>query len=245
VSPLALASELRRLAGAAFLAAALLPFAAPAAHATKIERVVSAGGIEAWVVREPSPMIAVEISFDGGSAQDPVEKAGLASLAADLLDDGAGDLDHNAFHDRLERKSISLGFGAGRDHIRGSLRTLSANRDEAFDYLRLALTAPRFDHDAVERARAQLVARLKRETTSPNSMASRAFWQTAFPDHPYGRPVIGTAETVARIGADDLKAFTKRALARGKLKIAIVGDIDPAVLGPLLDRTFGSLPAAP
>jgi zinc protease len=74
-------------------------------------------------------------------------------------------------------------------------------------------------------------------------MASRAFWQTAFPDHPYGRPVSGTAETVARISIDDLKAFTKRVLARRGLKIAIVGDIDPAVLGPLLDRTFGSLPA--
>ena len=239
------AFDLRGRAGAALLAAMLTALAAPAAHATKIERVVSPGGIEAWVVREPSPLIAVEISFDGGSAQDPADKAGLANLTADLLDDGAGDLDHNAFHDRLERKSISLGFSAGRDHIRGSLRTLSANRDEAFDYLRLAMTAPRFEQDAVERARAQLVSRLKRQTTSPNDLASRAFWQTAFPDHPYGRPVTGTAETVARIGVDDLKAFSKRVLARRKLKIAIVGDIDPAVLGPLLDRTFGGLPAAP
>jgi zinc protease len=245
VSPVACAVGRRRVVAAAILAAALTALAAPAAQATKIERVISPGGIEAWVVRERSPMIAVELSFDGGSAQDPPDKAGLAYLAADLLDDGAGDLDTRAFQERLERKSIELGFSAGRDHIRGSLRTLTINRDEAFDYLRLAMTQPRFDSDAVERERAQLVARLKRQTTSPNDMASRAFWQTAFPDHPYGRPVTGTPETIARIGIDDLKAYAKRALARGRLKIAIVGDIDPATLGPLLDRTFGGLPAAP
>jgi zinc protease len=243
VSPVAL--TLRQRWRAAFLAAALTALASPAAHATKIERVVSPGGIEAWMVREPSPLIAVEFSFDGGSAQDPTDKAGLAYLTTDLLDDGAGDLDARAFQDRLERKSIELGFSAGRDHIRGSLRTLTANRDEAFDYLRLCMTQPRFDADAVERARAQLLSRLKRQSTSPNDMASRAFWQTAFPGHPYGRPVTGTPDSIARIGIDDLKAYTKRVLARGRLKIAVVGDIDPAVLGPLLDRTFGDLPAKP
>jgi zinc protease len=235
-----------RSAAAVFIAAALTMLAAPAAHATKIERVMSPGGIEVWLVRERSPMIAVELAFAGGTAQDPVDKTGLANLTADLLDDGAGDLDAKAFHERLERKSISLGFSAGRDHVRASLRTLAVNRDEAFDYLRMALTQPRFDSDAVERSRDQLVSRLKRATTSPNDMASRAFWQTAFPDHPYGRPGSGTPETVARIGIDDLKAYAKRVLARGsKLKIAIVGDIDPATLGLLLDRTFGDLPAAP
>ena len=233
-----------RSAGVMLVAAALMAFAAPA-HATQIDRVVSPGGIEAWVVREPSPLIAVQLSFEGGSAQDPADKAGLAYLTASLLDDGAGDLDAKAFHERLERKSIALGFSAGRDHISGSLRTLAADRDEAFDYLRMAMTQPRFDADAVERGRAQLLSQLKRQTTSPNDMASRAFWQTAFPDHPYGRPVSGTPETIARISIDDLKAYTKRVLARSTLKIAIVGDVDPATLGPLLDRTFGGLPATP
>jgi zinc protease len=242
VSPLAL-GRIRPLVTAAF-AAALAALAAPA-HATKIERIVSPGGIEAWLVREPSPLIAVEFAFSGGAAQDPADKPGVASFAADMWDDGAGDLDAKAFQERLDRKSIELGFGAGRDYIRGSLRTLTANRDEAFDYLRMAMTQPRFDSDAVERTRAQLIARLTRQTTNPGDMASRVWWQTAFPGHPYGRPVGGTAESVARITIDDLKAYTKRVLARGKLKIAVVGDIDAATLGPLLDRTFGALPAEP
>jgi zinc protease len=234
-----------RLAGAALLAAALSSFAAPAAHATRIERVVSPGGIEAWVVHEPSPLIALEFAFIGGSEQDPADKPGVAYLAASVWDDGAGDLDAKAFHSKLEDKSIGLSFNAGRDHVRGSLRTLTVNRDEAFEYLRLALTAPRFDTDAVERARGQLVSRLQRATTSPNDIASRTWWQAAFPDHPYGRPVTGTPESVARISIDDLKSYTKRVLARGKLTVAIVGDIDAADVGALLDRTFGALPAQP
>jgi zinc protease len=97
----------------------------------------------------------------------------------------------------------------------------------------------------VERARAQLVSRLQRQSTSPNDIASRTWWQAAFPDHPYGRPVTGTPETVARISIDDLKSYTRRVLARGRLKVAVVGDIEPAEVGALLDRTFGSLPAEP
>lgn len=228
------------------LFAALSTLAACPAGATQIERVVSPLGIEAWVVHEPSPLIAVEFAFAGGGAtQDPADKLGLANLAASLWDDGAGDLDEKAFHTRLESKSIGLSFSAGRDNVRGSLRTLSTNRDEAFDYLRLALTAPRFDTDAVERERRQVIARLTRATTSPNDIASRTWWQAAFPGHPYGRPPGGTPESIARITIDDLKAYTKRVLARGKLKLAIVGDITAAEVGPLVDRTFGALPAAP
>jgi zinc protease len=234
-----------RLAGAAILAAALLTFADRGAGATQIERVVSPGGIEAWVVHEPSPLIALEFAFVGGSEQDPPDKPGVAYLAADLWDDGAGDLDAKAFHSKLENKSIGMSFSAGRDHVRGSLRTLTVNRDEAFDYLRLALTSPRFDADAVERSRAQLVSRLQRQSASPNDIASRTWWQAAFPDHPYGRPVAGTPDSIARISIDDLKSYTKRVLARGKLKVAIVGDIDAADVGALLDRTFGALPAEP
>ena len=244
MTPLALA-RIRPSFTAAFAAAVLAVLAAPCAHATQIARVVSPGGIEAWLVREPSPLIAVEFAFSGGAAQDPAEKPGVANLAADLWDDGAGDLDTKAFQERLERKSIELGFSAGRDYIHGSLRTLTANRDEAFDYLRMAVTQPRFDVDAVERTRGQLIARLKRQTTNPGDMASRVWWQTAFPGHPYGRPVSGTADSVARITIDDLRAYTRRVLARGNLKIAVVGDIDAATLGPLLDRTFGDLPAEP
>jgi zinc protease len=230
-------------------AAAIVVFAASAAvpaHATTIERVVSPGGIEAWLVHEPAvPLIAIDFAFSGGAIQDPAGKAGTANLVTSLLDEGAGDLDSKTFHDRLERKAIELSFRTERDNVRGSLRTLVENRDEAFDYLRLALTAPRFDAADVEINRAQILSILRRATTSPTDIASQRWWETAFAGHPYGRPVNGTLESVPNITIDDLKTYTHRVLARQNLKIAVVGDIDAEAVKTMLDHVFGALPAKP
>jgi zinc protease len=249
---------LRRVqARASIISAVVLTLAASAAGATlfatatstpaaamTIEKVVSPGGIEAWVVRDKAvPVIAVEFAIAGSADQDPADKPGVANMATSLLDEGAGPFDGAEFHARLERKAIELSFRAGHDYLRGTLRTLKENRDEAFDYLRLALTEPRFDPAAVERIRAQIVSRLQRDSTNPNDIAGRNWWAAAFPDHPYGRPVNGTLESLPRITVDDLKSYTRRVLARDKLKIALVGDLDADAAGKLLDSTFGGLPA--
>ena len=164
-------------------------------------------------------------------------------MVAGLLDEGAGDLDSKTFHERLERRAIELRFSAARDHLRGSLRMLKENRDEAFDLLRLALTQPRFDAPDIERIRAQIMSGLRRETSNPGSLASQKFMEAAFGDHPYGRPTNGSLVSVPKIDVDDMRAYTRRILARDTLKIAVVGDIDAATLGTLLDKTFGGLPA--
>jgi len=229
----------------ATVAATSIMFAG-SAGATTIERVVSPGGIEAWLVHERAvPLIAVDFAFVGGAVQDPPGKAGTAALTASLLDAGAGDLDSTAFSDRLERKAIQMGFSAQRDAIHGTMRTLTENRDDAFELLHLAITAPRFDARDVEISRAQILSLLRRETTSPTDIASRRWWETAFEGHPYGRPVNGTSETVSNISIADLKSYTHRVLARENLKIAVVGDIDAETLMVLLDRTFSALPEKP
>ena len=229
----------------AAIAATSVMFAA-GAGATTIERVVSPGGIEAWLVHERAvPLIALEFAFVGGAVQDPPGKAGTAALTASLLDAGAGDLDSTAFSDRLERKAMQMGFSAQHDTIHGTMRSLTENRDDAFELLRLAVTAPRFDTKDVEISRAQILSLLRRETTSPTDIASRRWWETAFEGHPYGRPVNGTSETVSNISIADLKSYTHRVLARENLKIAVVGDIDAETLMVLLDRTFSALPEKP
>ena len=224
------------------VAAALM--APLAAKATTIQRVVSPGGIEAWLVQDPSvPLIAFDFSFRGGANQDPVDKPGVATMATALLDEGAGDFDSRSFHERAEAKAIQLGFSVNRDQTSGSVRTLSANQDEAFELLRLAITSPHFDAVDMERIRDQVLSGLRRETTSPNEMASRRWWSTAFPGHAYGRPVRGTLESIPTITAADLRDYMRRVFARDTLKIAIVGDIDAATAGKFIDKVFGSLPA--
>ena len=155
---------------------------------------------------EPSvPLIAMDFAFKGGADQDPAAKPGVGAMTTGLLDEGAGDLDAKAFHQRLEEHAVELRISAGRNHVQGSVRMLKEQQEQGFDLLRLALTAPRFDADAIERVRAQMLAGLRRATTSPNDIASRLWWKTAFPNHPYGRPTSGTSKSVPLIAADDLK----------------------------------------
>ena len=239
-------TALAGLAGLFLLVAmtlSLAPHAQAQSKTTRIAKVVSPGGIEAWLVRDTTlPLIAMEFAFLGGAAQDPAERPGVASLAASLLDEGAGDMNAEAFHRALADKAIELHFDANRDEVRGSVRTLSENRDAAFDLLRLSVTQPRFDDEAVERIRAAQLAGLRRRSTDPNALASERWFSVAFPNHPYGRPVDGTLESVPQITRADLQGFAKHTLARSNLRIAVVGDISPEDLGQELDKVFGALP---
>jgi zinc protease len=234
-------------ARAAFALIASLAFtlaAAPASAATKIQHLISPGGIEAWFVQDATvPLIAMEYAFGGGASQDPTDKPGVANMVASLIDEGSGDLDSKTFHERLDRRAIELSFNATRDYFRGSLRMLKDNKDEAFDLLHLALTSPHFDATDVERIRSQIISGLRRDTTNPSALAGRKFLELAFPNHPYGRQPSGTLESVPTITVADMKDYVRRVIAKDTLKIAVVGDVDPATLGKLLDQTFGGLPA--
>ena len=229
----------RALAGAALLVAVAAP-----ASATKINRVVSPGGIEFWLVQEPTvPLIAMDFAFRGGTSQDPDEKSGLASFVAGTIDEGSGDLPSRAFHERAEAKAIEISFSATRDYFSGNLRTLAENRDEAFELMRTSLNVPRFDADDVERIRSEMLAIVRKESTNPEQMASERWWQAAFPGHPYGRPQHGTLDSVAAITADEMRGYVKNVFARDNLKVGIVGNIDAATAGALVDKVFGALPA--
>ena len=223
-------------------AATLLLLASPAA-AKQVERVVSPGGIEAWLVRDATiPILSLEFSFRGGSALDPAGKGGLAEITADMMTEGAGDLDSLAFQAELENRSIRLDFDAGLDTFQGRIKALDEHRDRAADMLRLALTRPRFDPADIERVRARRIAAVVAARNNPNNIARRTWWETAFPDHPYGRDTRGSEDSLKSIGPDDLRAFVASRLARDNLYIGAVGDISPDELGRLLDRAFDGLP---
>lgn len=219
------------------------PATASATQKSRIIEVVSPGGIKAWLVPDTTlPLIAMEFAFRGGAAQDGTGKAGLANLTVSLLDEGAGTLDASAFQQAMADSAVDISFDASRDETRGSLRTLSENRDKAFELLRLAVTEPRFDAEAVERIRAAILASLRRASTDPNAIASKRWFELAFPNHPYGQPVNGTLESLPKLTQEEIVAFAKRTMARDNLHVAVVGDITPDELGKRLDEVFGKLP---
>ncbi len=232
--------------GLAWLCALLGPAAAPAALASdmNIDRVTSPGGIEAWLVEShANPLIAIRFAFRGGAAQDDPGKEGLAYFVSAMMDEGAGDLDALAFQEKQQELAMRMEFDAARDVMLANLQTLTANKDEVFDLVRLALTEPRFDEDAIARVRAQILAGLKFDEHDPETVASLAWDRLAFQGHPYGRPIKGTPQSIASITRDDLRSYVRRVFARDQLLISVVGDIDAEELGKALDHIFGTLPA--
>ncbi|MFC3695308.1 M16 family metallopeptidase [Chenggangzhangella methanolivorans] len=215
-----------------------------AARTTDIQRVETPNGAEAWLVEETAvPVIAVEIAFRGGSAQDPQDRPGLVNLMTALLDEGAGDMTADAFQERLEELAIELSFSSNRDTVSASLRTLPENIDEAFRLLGLALTTPRFDEDAVERMRGQLSAQIRRNELDPDDLAGRTFFKEAFPGHPYGRPPRGTLESLKASTREDLLAIHRRVIARDNVVIGAVGAVSAERLSGLVDALLADLPA--
>lgn len=225
------------------LVGASLFFLPEQAQAMKIQEITSPGGIKAWLVHEKSvPIISMNFGFKGGASQDPADRVGLSYFVSGMLDEGAGDLTSVQFHERMEELAIKISFDTTRDVFSGNMRTLSENKADAFEMLRLALTEPRFDDDAVERIKSQILAGLKFDENDPSKVAAKAWFKTAFKDHPYGRPTKGTTTSVQAISGQDLKGYVSRVIAKDTLSIAVVGDIGAEELGALLDKTFGSLP---
>jgi zinc protease len=186
--------------------------------------------------------MALRYAFDGGNSQDPAGKEGVANFITAMMDEGAGDIKSEEFQERMEDIAMHMSYEDSKDSLYGSFETLTANRDKAVALLKLSMTKPRFDADAVDRIRQQLVANLAYAEKDPEKVAANEWYALAFEGHPYGRPSNGTRETVAKITSQDLAAFHKRTFAKSNLKVVAVGDIDAATLGKLLDDVFGDLP---
>jgi zinc protease len=220
---------------------ALAPTTAKAA--VEVQRVVSPGGIEAWLVEEHRiPFLSMRFAFRGGAALDPEGKDGLAELVSGMLNEGAGDLDALAYQTAIEDNAIRLGFDAGLDEFAGTLETLTERRERAFELLAIALAAPHFSAEPLERVRAQLISGLVRETKNPNTVAQHIWHRAVFGDHPYARSPSGSIASVESLTADDLRGFADTRFTRDRLVLGVAGDIDAETLGRLLDETFGGLP---
>ncbi len=223
-----------------------LPTLVAARAAVTIQEVTSPQGIKAWLVEDHAvPIVSIRFAFGGGSTQDPAGKEGLANLMTGLFDEGAGDLDANAFQERLDDAGAEMRFDASRDFVYGSMRMLADQKDEALELLRLAIETPRFDAAPIDRIRSQIMSGIVANAKDPETAAQFAWAKALYGEHPYSRRDEGTEQTLAAIAADDLKAFHKRLFARENLTVAVVGAIDAETLKIQLDRLFGSLPEKP
>lgn len=227
----------------AVFAAALL-LAAPVRAEIEIQEVTSPGGITAWLVEDHNiPFTALEIQFKGGTSLEAPDKRGVINLMTATLEEGAGEMDSKAFAEARDALAADISFDSGTDSVGVSAKFLTENRDQAIDLLRAALITPRFDQDAVDRVREQVLSNLRSNEKDPGTLASEKFDALAFGDHPYATSGDGTVATVTKLTRDDVVAAHKAALARDRIFVAASGDITADELGKLLDRLLGDLPA--
>ena len=227
------------------LLTACFVLAASIASAIEIKEVTSEGGINAWVVEEPSiPFTALEIRMRGGASLDLPGKRGAVNLMMALIEEGSGDMDARAFQTKLDALAASFSFRAYDDTMSISARFLTENKDEVLALLHQALTAPRFDQDAIDRVRAQVLSGIASDAKSPNRIASTYFDKAAFGDHPYGSSIDGTVESVNALTQADMFEAYRNTLTRAEIYVSAVGDITADEIGPMLDQLLGDLPAA-
>ncbi|MFP7569676.1 M16 family metallopeptidase [Marivita sp. S2033] len=229
------------------IAAPMIAFvlmAMPLRAEIEISEVESPGGVNAWLVEEHSiPFVALELRFKGGASLDLLGKRGATNLMVGLLKEGAADMDARAFAERAESLAASFSFNASDDAVTVSARFLTENQDEALALLRDALTQPRFDQQAIDRVRAQVVSAIRSDAQDPDAIVGAKFNAMVFGDHPYGSEIEGTEESVAALDRDDLVAAHKGALARDRVYVGAAGAISPEELAAVLDELLADLPA--
>ncbi|MEP2640864.1 pitrilysin family protein [Roseobacter sp.] len=221
----------------------VLGVSAPAHADVEIQEVTSDSGLTAWLVEDHSiPFVALELRFRGGASLDAPGKRGAINLMTGLLEEGAGDMDARGFARAKEALATSLGFDVGDDSLSVSARFLTENKAPSMDLLRAALQNPRFDQEAIDRVRGQVLSGIRSDAKDPNELASRAFDEIAFGDHPYATSLSGTQDSVDALTRDDLLAAHAAVLARDRIYIGAVGDITPEELAALMDDLLADLP---
>ena len=205
-------------------------------------QVVESAGVTAWLAEDHAvPVVSLAFSIPGAAALDPEGREGAGALAAALLTEGAGDLSANAFQEAMRDTAISFNFSADRDEFSGNFRCLSDALPDATRLARLALSAPRMEAQDIERVRARAIAGARQALENPRGQAGRAFWAAALPG-PFGRPPGGTAESLATLPGDLLKAVPGRQFRRGGLLVAASGAITAGQLRDVLAAIFGDWP---
>ena len=218
--------------------------ALPARAEIKIQEITTPGGITAWLVEEPAiPFVALELRFKGGASLDAPGKRGATNLMMGLLEEGTGDMDARAFARATDELAASFDYGAYDDTVSVSAKFLTDTTDDAMALLRGAIVEPSFTQEAIDRVRKQVLSGIASDKTDPDAIVGQTFDAMAFGDHPYGSSRDGTEDSIAALTREDIVAAHKAALARDRVYVSAVGDINAEDLATLLDNLLGDLPA--
>ena len=203
-----------------------------------------ANGVRLVVVqRSEQPVVSVQLALPGGAFYVPKGKEGLADMVAGLLTKGAGARSAEQFSAAIEGVGGSVGASATNDFLFVRGAALAPYAPLVFEMIGDAVARPTFPEREVELLRTQSLSSLRLELSQPASLATRAFRQGLYGDHPYGRSA--TPETVRGITRDDLLAFQRTRLRPRGALLVVAGDIALDRAKALAERAFAGWTGLP
>jgi predicted Zn-dependent peptidase len=186
------------------------------------------------------PLIAFSGFVRGGALADPAGKPGVASLAAGLLDRGAGKRSAFEFADAVEGVGGSFNAAAGAESITVGGQFLARDRALMIELLSDALMRPRFDAEEFTKYRDRDIEFIKSAKDSDPSQLLPIYGRAMlFGEHPYGRPEGGSERSLAAITQSDVVSYHATNFGADRTALVFTGDLDPKWMRQALTRAFG------
>ena len=192
------------------------------------------------------PATYVTLSFDAGSAADPVDMRGLESLTLGLFDEGTAAMNSQQIAEAKERLGVEISAGGGEDRSSFTLSALSNNLAPSLELFSQIIREPAFKEDDLARVRAQTITSIREQMRSPAGIAYRTLGSELFgTDTPYGG--AATVESVEAIDRDDLLQFEDRWIRPDNGEVFVISDRPLGEITAALNEAFGdwSPPATP
>jgi zinc protease len=191
------------------------------------------------VVHREQPTVSVKVIVRGGTAQDPGDKPGIASMVATLLDQGTTTRTARQLADAIDSAGGRLETGVGRDLTYVDVTIRKDGLDLGMALLADVLRRPAFAPEELERQRQQVAGALRVSYEDPGYAADVVFDRIVYGFHPYGAPGDGTPASVATLTRDDLVAFHRRHYAPNNCLLAVVGDVAADEAMAAVAKAFG------
>ncbi len=187
------------------------------------------------------PLVQIELIVMGGSADDPKEKKGIASMTAAMMEEGAGTRSSLELADAIDFLGADISAFAGQHTSGVSLHTPLSKLDSALALFADVAMRPLFPPEELERNRKELLTTLMQWHDEPRAIASVLFSKTLFGENsPYGVPSVGNVKSINSMTVDDLRKFHDEIFVANNANIIVSGDITANTLLPKLDSYFDS-----
>jgi zinc protease len=197
-------------------------------------------GLDVYLVEfHDLPLVDFNLMIKTGGAANPVERAGLANLTADMLDEGTKTRSALGIADEIALLGASLSTGSTWDASNVSMSTLTRNLDPALTVFADVVQNPTFDDKEFARVRDNLLTAIGRRKDSPPTVASLAFTRLLYgTKHPFGWPMTGVESSIKQLKPADLRAFFDANYRPNNAALIVAGDTTAASLKSKLEAAF-------